>query len=91
MKYEEVEDLNFKDMLTEEKIEYEAVSKKVLQLQKQLQEMLTDEQFKILDKCFDAMVEQSSLEDRYIFDHGVKAGLNELSFIKEALGGVIIS
>ena len=86
MKYQDVQELNFEDMTKEEKAEYKEAYNKVSELQGKLKEMLTKEQWKVINECFDAESYLSAIEQRYIFNRGVKMGLQDLSFIREELG-----
>ena len=81
IKYREVQEISFADMTQAEKIEYREACSKVLALQDRLYNLLTKEQLKVLDECFSSEVSVNALEQHYMFDHGFKAGLNELGGI----------
>lgn len=90
MKYIEMEELNFEDMTEKEKAEHEEVYNKVLELQNRLHKEFTKEQWGLVSDCMDAENLLSALEQRYMFNRGVKRGLNELSFIKDELGNGVV-
>lgn len=90
MKRYEVQDLNFSDMTEKEKKEYEAAFNKVLLLEDKLKGLIPKDLLKDLIDMSDAQATLVVLEQSYMFSHGVKIGLNELSYIKEELGSSVV-
>lgn len=86
MKYYELQDDNFEDMTEEEKIDHDKQEDKILELQDKLKETLTDEQYKVLMEYSDELTMLSATEQNYMFNRGVKMGLNEFNYIREILG-----
>lgn len=90
MKCRDVMENNFNDMTEQEATEHKELHNKTIELEKKLQAILSDEQLKLFAEYSDAESNLSTINEEYMFNRGVKMGLNELSFIKDELGlGVI--
>lgn len=91
MKEEEIVDLNFSDMTEQKMVEHSEILLKASELEEKLANMLSKEQWKVMDEFCSTLNSLNAMEQEYMFDRGVKAGLNELSFIKDELGqGVVM-
>lgn len=88
--FNEVQDLNFSDMTNEEKKEYDEVYNKVLNLQDKLEKILTEDQLKLFMEYNDEFNLLKSIEQRYMFNRGVKKGFTKLSYIQDELGMAVI-
>lgn len=86
----EVQELNFSDMTKAEKKEYDDICDKILNLHNELQGILSKEQWKLFIKYSDEANTLSSIEQRYMFNRGVKNGFTKLSYIKEELGDLAL-
>lgn len=86
MKESEIQEHNFEGMTEEERSEYEELNNKFIELENEFKKSLGVEQQQLLNKCFDARSDISTIEQHYMFKKGVKIGLTDLHFIKEELG-----
>ena len=90
MKYQDMQEINFGDMTQKEKAEHEGASNEYSKLEGELKKTLTEEQWSAACECMDAFNLLNAIEQDYMFNRGVKAGLNELSFIREEMGSNIV-
>lgn len=88
--FNEVQYLNFSDMTDEEKKEHDEAYNKVLELQDKFRGILSQEQWKLFIEYSDTFSLLSTIEQIYMFNHGVKAGFNKLNYIREELGEAVI-
>lgn len=86
MKCNEIIDHNFKDMNEREKAEREEADKKVSELEDKVKKEFTKDQWKLVSRLLDAEILEMTIEQKYLFSQGVKAGLTQLGFIKQELG-----
>lgn len=86
MKCTEVQELGFSDMEVDDVIECDMFGDKILKLQDKLKKTLSKEQWDLFNEYIDTEVFLEAIHEGYMFNRGVKVGLNELSFIGEELG-----
>lgn len=87
MKYMELQDMNFSDMEESEVAEYEKANKKMVELQTKLFNIIPKEYHGLINECLDAVGDTFCIEENYIFNRGVKVGLNDLYYIREEMKG----
>jgi len=90
MKFYELEELNFEDMNVDDKKIYKDNITRMIALESAINETLSPEGKKMFNELDILSGCNIALENNYMFNRGVKTGLNELSFIGEELGTGVI-
>lgn len=82
LKFNQIQDRNLEDM--EDLKEYEVRSKRIIEIQRKLCDVIPKEMQDLLDEYGSLEIQQLCSEIRHYFKKGVKAGLTDLKFLEEA-------